>query len=115
MDTAAERGWSGLGNGDLIEEAEQEGYEVLITTEKGLERLICIAMAGHACEPAQGGAVAERPANYGGGWIGGDPQDYDREYCVDLAQLSAFLHDTQPVAAESLDLGQDSPTRGYDR
>ncbi len=81
------------------------------TTEKGLERLVCIAMAGHACEPAQGGGVAERPANYGVGWIGGDPQDYDREYCVDLVQLSAFLHDTQPVAAESLDLGQDSPTR----
>ena len=81
------------------------------TTEKGLERIICIAMAGHACEPAQGGAVAERPANYGVGWIGGDPQDYDREYCVDLAQLSAFLHDTQPVAAEPLDLGQGSPTR----
>ena len=80
------------------------------TTEKGLERLICIAMAGHACEPAQGGAVAERPANYGVGWIGGDPQDYDREYCIDLAQLSAFLHDTQPVAAEPLDLGQGSPT-----
>ena len=38
-------------------------------------------------------------------------QDYDREYCVDLAQLSAFLHASQPVAAESLDLGGDSPTR----
>ena len=41
----------------------------------------------------------------------GDPQDYDREYCIDLAQLSAFLRATQPNAAESLDLGQDSPTR----
>ena len=81
------------------------------TTEKGLERLICIAMAGHACEPAQGGAVAERPANYGVGWIGGDPQDYDREYCVDLVQLSSFLETTQPEEAQSLDLGQDSPTR----
>ena len=81
------------------------------TTEKGLERLICIAMAGHACEPAQGGAVAERPANYGVGWIGGDPQDYDREYCVDLVQLSSFLETTQPEVAQSLDLGQDSPTR----
>ena len=30
---------------------------------------------------------------------------------MDLAQLSAFLHATQPVAAESLDLGQDSATR----
>ena len=42
---------------------------------------------------------------------GGDSQDYDREYCVDLAQLSAFLRATQPESAESLGLGQDSPTR----
>ena len=55
--------------------------------------------------------VRERPAGYGAGWICGNTQDYDREYCVDLAQLSAFLHATQPVAAESLDLGGDSPTR----
>ena len=55
--------------------------------------------------------MRERPASYGAGWICGDSQDYDREYCVDLAQLSAFLHATQPNAAESLDLGQDSPTR----
>ena len=81
------------------------------TTEKGLERLICEALTGAPCDPLQGGAVRERPAGYGAGWICGDPQDYDREYCVDLAQLSAFLHATQPVAAESLDLGQDSPTR----
>ena len=45
------------------------------------------------------------------GWICGDPRDYDREYCVDLAQLSAFLRDTQPVVAESLGLGADGPTR----
>ena len=82
------------------------------TSEKGLERLICTALTGAACDPPQGGGmVRERPSNYGAGWICGDPQDYDREYCVDLAQLSAFLHATQPIAAESLDLGQDSPTR----
>ena len=81
------------------------------TSEKGLERLICTALTGHPCDPPHGGVIAERPSSYGVGWIGGDPQDYDREYCVDLAQLSAFLHATQPIAAESLDLGQDSPTR----
>ena len=81
------------------------------TSEKGLERLICTALTGANCDPPQGGAIAERPASYGAGWICGDPQDYDREYCVDLAQLSAFLHATQPNATESLDLGQDSPTR----
>ncbi len=62
------------------------------TSERGFESLICAAMTG-------------------AGWICGDPHAYDRDYCADLAQLSAFLHATQPNAAESLALGQDSPTR----
>ena len=45
------------------------------------------------------------------GWLPGDPADYDREYCVDLVQLRAFLHSTQPEVAEALDLDSDSPTR----
>ena len=81
------------------------------TSEKGLERLICTALTGAPCDPSQGGMVHERPAGYGVGWICGDTRDYDREYCVDLTQFRAFLHATQPVAADSLDLGQDSPTR----
>ena len=81
------------------------------TSEKGLESLICEALTGVACDPPQGGMVRERPSSYGAGWICGDPQDYDREHCVDLAQFSAFLRDTRPEAAESLDLGEDSPTR----
>ena len=36
VDTTAEQGWSGLGNGDLVEEAEQEGCEVLITTDQNM-------------------------------------------------------------------------------
>jgi len=93
------------------------------TSERGLERLICTALTGSPCLPAEGSAqagdpgpglaesVRERPAIYGAGWICGSPEDYDREYCVDLAQLSAFLRETQPETAESLDLGQDGPTR----
>ncbi len=83
------------------------------TSERGLERLICTAMTGHPCDPGGGAAdrVAERPAVYGTGWIGGDPNDYDREYCADLAQLAAFLRETQPRVAEALDLDHDSPTR----
>ena len=61
------------------------------TSEKGLERLICAALTGAPCDPPQAGAVRERPAGYGAGWICGDSQDYDREYCVDLVQLAAFL------------------------
>ena len=82
------------------------------TTESGLERLICTALTGHPCDPAKPDWVGKPPTAYGGlGWIGGTPQDYDREYCVDLAQLSAFLHETQPEVAAALDLGADGPTR----
>ena len=82
------------------------------TTERGLERLICTALAGHPCDPPQANTVAEPPASYGGvGWRGGSYLDYDREWCVDLVQLAAFLRDTQPEAAEALALGEDGPTR----
>ena len=81
------------------------------TSEKGLERRICMVLTGAPCDVASGEGVGERPASYGVGWIGGDPQDYDRGYCVDLVQLSAFLRATQLEVAEALDLGNDSPTR----
>ncbi|MDE0446981.1 MAG: type I restriction endonuclease subunit R [Spirochaetaceae bacterium] len=82
------------------------------TTEFGLERLICARLAGHPCDPPAEGAVADPPAGYGGvGWSGGSFHDYDREHCVDLVQLGAFLRVTQPEAAEALALWQDGPTR----
>ncbi|MBI4728002.1 MAG: type I restriction endonuclease subunit R [Acidobacteria bacterium] len=86
------------------------------TSERGLERLICTALTGAPCDPGGPGigaarGVRERPAAYGAGWICGHPEDYDREYCVDLAQLSSFLGATQPEAAGALDLEQDGPTR----
>ena len=82
------------------------------TSERGLERLICTALAGHPCEPPTTGTVAEPPAGYGGvGWSNGNFHDYDREYCVDLVQLSAFLRTTQPKAAASLGLSEDGPIR----
>ena len=86
--------------------------EATDTSERGLERLICTALAGHPCDPRKEGRAAEAPAGYGGvGWIGGSPHDYDREFCVDRIQLAAFLHATQPEAAESLALHEDGPTR----
>lgn len=85
------------------------------TSEAGLERLICRALTGTDCEPRPAGApafVAKTPApNGGAGWLPGDPADYDREYCVDLVQLTAFLRATQPEVAEGLELDNDSPTR----
>ena len=81
------------------------------TSEAGLERRICRVLTGGPCDAPTGDGVGERPGSYGVGWICGDPEDYDRGYCVDLVQLSAFLRATQPEVAEGLDLGKDSPTR----
>jgi len=84
------------------------------TSEKGLERLICVALTGLPCDPGapRPDLGRETPAPYGGsGWIGGAPGDYEREYCVDLVQLRAFLRATQPEVAEALDLDHDGPTR----
>lgn len=36
IETAYERGWSGLRNGELIAEAEAAGFEVLVTTDTNL-------------------------------------------------------------------------------
>ena len=81
------------------------------TSERGLERLICSALTGQPCDSATAGALRERPPAYGAGWICGDPHDYDRDFCLDLAQLSAFLEDTQPEVAGALGLEEDGPTR----
>ena len=82
------------------------------TSERGLERLICTALAGHPCDPPKTGGVAESAFGHGGaGWICGHPHDYDREFCVDRVQLAAFLSATQPEAAEALALDEDGPTR----
>jgi type I restriction enzyme R subunit len=64
------------------------------TTERGLETLIVRDMTSEA-----------------GGWIGGVPSDYNREYCLDLKQLTTFLRTTQPEVSEVLDLDNDTPTR----
>jgi len=84
------------------------------TSEKGLEKLIVEAMVGQAAGegPPPGEGISLIRERYGGtGWIPGQAEDYDREFCVDLPQLSAFLHATQPKVAEALDLANDSPTR----
>lgn len=82
------------------------------TSERGLERRIATALTGSPCEPGAASAIsgAGKPAA-GVGWVCGSPEDYEREYCVDLVQLSALLGETQPEVAEALSLGEDGPTR----
>lgn len=75
------------------------------TSEFGLESLICTVLTGEACTPPKSQENLEPVAGYGGiGWSRGSYQDYDREYCVDLAQLSMFFYATQPEATEVLAL-----------
>lgn len=86
------------------------------TSEKGLEQLICRALTGSKCIPRPAGVAATieeppSPGYDGAGYLPGDPADYDREYCVDLVQLAAFLHATQPKIAETLNLENNSPAR----
>ncbi|MGE5560451.1 MAG: type I restriction endonuclease subunit R [Chloroflexota bacterium] len=82
------------------------------TSEKGLERLICAALTGSPCDQSGANVVSDTRMSHGGnGWICGNPKDYDREHCLDLAQLRGFLFDSQPKVAEALDLEHDSPTR----
>ena len=82
------------------------------TTERGLERLICAALAGHPCDRSTDGKVPQVPPGYGGvGWIGANPHDYDPDFCVDFVQLAGFLEETQPGAADSLALHGDGPIR----
>ena len=80
------------------------------TSERGLEDLIVTVMTGRATPAAtSGGNAAEFTP--GTGWLLGDPRDYDREYCVDLVHLRAFLEATQKEVAASLELGSDTPVR----
>jgi type I restriction enzyme R subunit len=98
-----------LGAGVLlrVEDAKfQEPVFAAVTdiSEKGLEGIIVTSMTGRPWPnaPAEG---------EGTGWLHGVPQDFDREWCVDLAHLTAFVSATQPKMVGALDLAKDSPAR----
>jgi type I restriction enzyme R subunit len=62
------------------------------TSEKGLESLIVADMISSE-------------------WLAGDAKNYDRDNCVDLVHLRAFLEATQPKLAAAFELSQDTPAR----
>ena len=56
--TAAQQGWDRLGNGDLLAAAEEDGFEVLVTTDKNMRyqqnlaaRKIAIVVLGKGLWP----------------------------------------------------------------
>jgi len=79
----------------LIETARPSPAErppVTNVKEEGLESLIVEAMTNF-------------------GWLAGASTDYDREYAIDLKQLTAFLEATQEAVAAELQLRIDGPVR----
>ncbi len=82
------------------------------TTEKGLESLIVAALVGSASsDNAAAGNQREGGVAYGGGYVQGDPKDYDRLHAVDLAKLIEFLQITQPDVYDRLQIDADGPPR----
>src|SRR5258708_6484537 len=83
------------------------------TSERGLEELIVTAMTGRAkfASVSEEEILEASEATRGTGWLLGDPRKYDREYCVDLSHLRAFLEATQPEVAAALELGSDTAVR----
>lgn len=102
------------------------------TSERALEALIVAALTGRpsaatAAQPAgapatapglypssddAGGApIHDERAAYGGGWIQGRPEYYDRAHALDLVQLYAFLETTQPTIVEQLGISAEGPLR----
>ncbi|MBI2987190.1 MAG: hypothetical protein HYY45_10540 [Deltaproteobacteria bacterium] len=70
VETAFERGWSPLSNGDLLAAAEQEGFEVFVTTDKNLRdqqnlgglRIAIVVLSSTSWPRIQKAAVAVKQA-----------------------------------------------------
>jgi type I restriction enzyme R subunit len=83
------------------------------TTEGGLEELIVRSMTGRTdvLVPAHVATEMSAPVAGGTGWLLGDANHYDREFCIDLVQFRGFFLTTQEHLVEALQLEIDSPTR----
>lgn len=86
-------------------------------SEKGLETLIMRHMSGvDGLELPDSGGVAEGGANpEGHGWIAGSPKDYDRASALDVAQLFAFLMETQLPEFNKLGMANYKDTKNITR
>ena len=66
------------------------------TSEQGLERLICTALAEHLCDPNTKTMEQPTAGHDGSGWREGSWKDYDREYGMTSVSLNSFLCTTRP-------------------
>ena len=86
------------------------------TSEKGLETLIVRHMTGTDGIAILPNMIAEPAAPYSGtGYIAGSAQDYDRAHALDVPQLFAFLHATQPEALKKLAIADANDAKDINR
>ncbi len=85
------------------------------TSEKGLETLIVRHMTGTDGLAMGSSQAAEAPARGGTGYIAGSAQNYDRAHALDVSQLFAFLHTTQPDEFKKLGFALGNPTNDIRR
>lgn len=91
------------------------------TSEKGLEALIVAHLTGEAAAAGDSSTSVGRSniletldpshAYLTGGYVEGDPHDYDRLHVLDWAKLLDFLKATQPKVVESFALENEGPSR----
>lgn len=80
------------------------------TSEAGLERLIVEGLTGRPPRPTGLGIEQEPPPYGGAGYVEGHPQDYDRDYALDLHQLWRFWWATQADELAKLKIAPDAQT-----
>jgi type I restriction enzyme R subunit len=86
------------------------------TSEKGLETLIVRHMTGTDGLAVISNQVAEwPPAHSGADYIAGSAKDYDRVNALDVPQLFAFLHATQPMAFKKLAISDLNDAKDINR
>jgi type I restriction enzyme, R subunit len=77
------------------------------TSEKGLETLIMRHMTGVDGFAVAPDSAGEKPGGNGTGYFAGSPKDYDRTQVLDVPQLLAFMHATQPESFKKLAMADD--------
>jgi type I restriction enzyme R subunit len=86
------------------------------TSEKGLETLIMRHMTGTDGITVMPNMVAEPVAPYGGtGYIAGSAKDFDRAHALEVQQLFAFLHATQPDVFKKMAIADVNDAKDINR
>ena len=83
-------------------------------SEKGLETIIMRHMTGEdGLLVLPEVAAAKMPPFGGTGYVAGSPKSFDRAHAIDVSQLFAFLHATQPEGFKKTGYGGLKRSEGH--